>query len=160
MYTFKILNTFIVHALSPGNEKLSETILTLEQVSVLIGDTDADKCRGLWLCRRMGENIASGRQISWTISCPWRGWGEKRAFQEEATAREISILIPHRCQGQPTRLIWFSMAVAQQRAEFGTTMTSLAFFLGYPGLSAWSCLTFIEAYLWEHPYQAMSKAQA
>lgn len=64
VYIQNILNTFIVHALSPGNEKLSETILTLEEVSVLIGDTDTNKCRGLWLCRRTGENIASGRQIS------------------------------------------------------------------------------------------------
>lgn len=66
---------------------------------------------------------------------------QEAAFQEEATASKANIPIPHRFQKEPTRLIWSSMAVSKQREELSITITSLAFFLGYPasGRLALSC---------------------
>lgn len=87
---------------------------------------------------------------------------EKRAFQEEAIARETafrknSIPIPWRASGEPTRLIWSSMAISKQKEELSVKITYLTFFLGYPA-SGW--LAFIGTYLCEHPYQVVSKTQA
>lgn len=127
----------------------------------LKGNTDV--CRSLWLCRSTEENTAPAVSQGFTaeVSCKLvleKATGEKRAFQEEATATESSIPIPHRFQREPARLIWCRMAVSQQTAELGIKITFPAWTI-LP-LGVWSCLAFIETYLWEHPYWTVSKAQA
>ena len=120
------------------------------ELMFLIGDTKVDMYRELWPWSTEENIVLSSqggvhRRGELYKLVHEEAKEEKRAFQEETTARVTSVPISHRFHGQPSRPISSSEAVSKQRAELGLLFWQFSW--ATPYLGDWSNVIFIESYL-------------